>query len=316
MQDYSYIKHKPQNKLFFKWCILLFFILLLLGFIKRNFGNANQEITSPLPQVGGLEKSIISFFSQKPKDSRILLANIKKLTDAVGGSWSIYVYDLSNDQGFGINETTIYNAASVNKIPLLASLYYLAGKGEINLDQQVTLQAEDIQDYGTGSIRYDPPGTTYSIKTLARLMIEKSDNTAAYIIGRQIIGMDKIQKLVEDWGLTQTDMENDKTSLVDMAKLLTKMYQKEITSEPLTLEMLGFMDKSDFEDRIPGQIPKEIKIYHKTGDGPGNIHDIGIVMLDKHPFIIGFFTADITDNKTATSTIARISKMVFEFMKS
>lgn len=309
MQDYAFRESKPK-KTNFKWFIVIFLLLLFLGFLKRNLtGEKDQKIVSPLPQ------GIISIFSSKPKDQNSLLAEIKKMIDKSPGSWSVYIYDLTTNQGFGINETAIFTAASVAKVPILASLYHLAGKGEIDLDKQITLQASDIQNYGTGSIRYDPPGTTYSLKTLARLMMEKSDNTAAYILGRQVIGFEKIQKLVNEWGLTQTNMEENKTSLSDMTSLFTKMYRGGISDQASSAEMLGFMDGSDFEDRIPALLPKEVKVYHKTGDETGNIHDAGIVEFDNHQYFIGVLTNDITDEQEAKQTIAQISKLVFEFMR-
>ncbi|MBI4991440.1 serine hydrolase [Candidatus Gottesmanbacteria bacterium] len=206
-------------------------------------------------------------------------------------------------------------AASVNKIAILAALYFLAGKGEIDLEKIVILQQEDIQDYGTGTIRYDPTGTPYSLKTLARLMMEKSDNTAAYLLGNVTIGIDKIQQLVDSWGLTQTNIMDNKTSAKDMGLLLTKMYLGQITTKPLTLEMFGFMDKSDFDDRIAAGIPEGIKVYHKTGDEIGKIHDAGIVVLPNHPYYIGIFSTDITDEEDTKRTEAQISDLVFNYMR-
>src|SRR3989344_254021 len=85
--------------------------------------------------------------------------NLKKDIQAVinnpQGSYSVYFNDLNNKNlSFGINENTIYTAASVNKAPIIAALYNLAKKNRINLDEQITIQNNDIQDYGTGSIRY------------------------------------------------------------------------------------------------------------------------------------------------------------------
>ena len=147
-------------------------------------------------------------------------------------------------------------------------------------------------------------------------MMQKSDNTASYILGRQIIGFDKIQKLVNNWGLTQTDMENDKTSASDMTKLLIKIHKEEITSKALNMEMLGFMENSDSEDRIPALLPKNIKIYHKTGDAVGNLHDIGIIEKPNHPYILGIFTSDINDENKTKQTMAQISKLVYDFMRN
>lgn len=309
MQDYAFREPKSKKTNYLRWFIVIFLILLFLGFLKRSLtGEKDQGIVSPLPE------GIISIFSSKPKDQANLLNEIKKIIDKSPGSWSIYVYDLTTNQGFGINETAIFTAASVNKVPILAVLYHLTDKGEIDLDQQVTLQASDIQNYGTGSIRYDPPGTTYSLKTLARLMMEKSDNTAAHLLGRQIIGFDKIQELLDAWGLTQTNMEENKTSLGDLLKLFLKIYRGELAGQALTAEMIGFMDDSDFEDRIPALLPKGTKVYHKIGDEVGNIHDVGIVELDKGTYFIGVLTSDIVDELAAKKTIAQISKLVFKYM--
>ncbi|MFH0864139.1 MAG: serine hydrolase [Candidatus Gottesmanbacteria bacterium] len=312
MQDYgpniNPLQKKPaeSHDIIVKIIFIAFMALSILGFFKR-YSNKNQIIISPLPET------IISFFTDKPKDSQSLILRIKEIIEPMAGTWAIYYYDLTTNQNFGINQTMIFNAASVNKIPILASLYYLADKGEINLEEKITLQKADIQDYGTGSIRYDPPGSTYSIKTLARLMMEKSDNTAAFILGRHVIGLDRIQQLIDSWGLSQTSMENDQSSLIDMITLLRKMYQGEITNQALTTEMIGFMDDSDFENRIPALLPIDIKIYHKTGDYVGGLHDVGIINLPDHPYIFGIFTSDINNQDIALKTMAQISKEVFDF---
>jgi beta-lactamase class A len=244
------------------------------------------------------------------------IQKLEKEINADGGTYSIYIYDIKRQQGFGVNEKMVITAASVNKIPILASLYYLAGKGKINLEKIIVPQKEDIQDYGTGSIRYDPTGTPYSIKTLARLMMEKSDNTAAYILATLVIGMDEIQDLLNSWGLTQTDMEDNKTSAYDMATLLIKMYQGEVTTKALTAEMLDFMDKSDFDDRIPAELPTGTKVYHKTGDEVGKSHDAAIVEPPTgNPYYLGIFTMDMTSDEATKKTEAKISKLVYEYME-
>ena len=184
------------------------------------------------------------------------------------------------------------------------------------MEKIIIPQPKDIQNYGSGSIQYDPSGTPYSLKTLARLMMEKSDNTAAYILASLVIGMDKIQTLVDGWGLTQTRMIDNKTSAKDMSVLLIKMYKGEITSPSLTSEMLGFMEKSDYDDRLPQGIPEGIKIYHKTGDDIGKIHDVAIVNLKNRPYYLGILTMDMTNDETTKKTMAKISQIVFKYLSS
>lgn len=278
-------------------------------YFRSNKNNQNNVIGETAKQ----EKKFLPIF-KKESNPNELLANIKKEVSALPGSFSVYVFGLSTGKNFGINEYMIHTAASVNKLPILASLYYLAGKGEIDLDKIIVPQETDIQDYGTGSIRYDPPGTPYSIKTLARLMMEKSDNTASYILGTLIIGLDRVQELTNGWSMTQTKMIDNKTSAKDISFLMIKMYQGEITTGELTKEMLDFMEGSDFEDRIPAGVPENIKVYHKIGDEVGKIHDVGIVDIPDKPYFVGILTTDQTDEETTKKTMAKISRLIFEYM--
>ena len=225
------------------------------------------------------------------------------------------VEDYNSDFTLGMNEAVIYTAASVNKVPILAALYYLAQKGEVNLDQTITLQEKDIQDYGTGSIRYDPPGSTYSVKTLTRLMMQKSDNTAAFLLGNYVIGIDKIQAIMQSWVLAQTDMVNNKTSNRDMALLMRKIYEGKVAAPAMTREMLSFLKDSDQEDRLPAQLPKNVTVYHKTGNGIGLIHDTGIVERGKLKYYLGIFTSDIAEEEKTVKLVAKISRVIFDFMQ-
>lgn len=274
--------------------------------------NNNRPSISPIQD--GPSKKVLGIFSSQ-KDPTALK---KKIQNAVGNTWknySVYVVDYNSNFQMGINESETFTAASVNKIPILAALYYKAQKGETNLDKVVTLQTEDIQDYGTGSIRYDPPGTTYSIKTLARLMMQQSDNTAAFLLGDYEVGLPTVQAIINSWGLSQTDMVNNKTSNRDMALLLDKIYKNTITGPTLTAEMLGFMRDSDFEDRIPAGVPKDASVYHKVGTSEGAIHDVGIVTRGTTTYYIGIFSADVQDIDGAPKLSAKISKIVWDFMQ-
>jgi beta-lactamase class A len=297
-----------------KFIFVLFITILVSGIIGFT------RFISPKfqPQV----KSIAITPTTKPVISIEIAKSMTDLEDKLSaqldtlpGTYAVYVVDINNNKTIGIHEQTIFMAASVNKIPILAALYYLAGKGEVDLNKQITLQARDVQDYGSGTMRYDPIGTPYSVRTIARLMMEKSDNTAAFILANYTVGLDKIQTLMDNWELTQTNMTTNETSAKDMATLLIKMYKGQITTPALTTEMLDFMKKSDYDDRIPKELPDTVTIYHKTGDEIGKWHDVGIVDLPNRPYFIGILTMDNTQEEDTKQKIADISKMVYDFMK-
>lgn len=294
-------------------------IVIVIGvgiLLMRLVGSRRDtSIISPIPEEKKETASILTgLFAKKksPEDLR------KKIQETVNNRWknySVYVKDYNTPFTVGINETVIFTAASINKAPIVAALYYYAGKGEIDLDERVTIQTADIQDFGTGSIRYDPPGVVYALKTLAKLAIEQSDNTAAYVLGNYTVGLEKVQALMTQWGLTQTDMVNNKTSNRDMSILFEKIYKGEITNAASTQEMLAFFKDTDFEDRLPALLPQSTMVYHKIGNEIAVMHDAGIITDDKTTYYIGVFSSDITDEEEAKKIIAEVSKLVYDYLR-
>lgn len=270
---------------------------IVLLFIGRNltFLPKINPLTNPQKETAEVEK------------------DIKKMIHQLKGNYSLYYASLINDTHFGINEKQTFIGASVNKVPLVTTLYALASKGKINLEESITLTKDDIQDYGTGKLRYEKPGSTYSLKTLAQLSLQQSDNTAAHIIATRI-GMDVVQKMVNEWGLSQTNMANNKTSPYDMYLIFRKIYNGEIANPSLTKELLEFFTDSDFEDRLPVYLPKGALVYHKTGDTIGGLHDVGIIENNGKAFYLGVMTSDIADKENETKQlIGIIAKKVFGF---
>lgn len=304
---------KPKWKKFvFYSVILCLFFFIFRGLLPKK----HAPIVSPLPEQPSPSPKHFFHFFEKEKSSDELSKRITPLVDKTWKDYSIVVEDYTSPFILRMSEGEIFVAASVNKVPILAALYYLSNKGEIDLDKIITLQAEDIQDYGTGSIRYESPGTVYSIKTLAKLMIKQSDNTAAYILANHIIGFDKLTTLLSQWGLVQTDMINNKTSNQDMAKLFRMIYEGKITDQAHTEEMLSFLKDTDYETRLPGALPKTVTVYHKIGTEVGNIHDSGIVTDGKTSYYIGIFTSGTAEGDDTDALMAKVSKTVYDYLRN
>ncbi len=286
-----------------------------ISIVRTILPKRPTAIVSPIPdEKKGVESFLAGLFARKksPDDLK------KKIQETVNNRWknySVLVKDLGSGFTVGINETVIFTAASVNKVPIVAALYYYAGKGEVDLDERVTIQIRDVQDFGTGSIRYDPPGSVYSLKTLAKLAIEQSDNTAAYVLGNYTVGLDRVEKLMGQWGLTQTDMVNNKTSNRDMSMLFEKMYTGEVTNAASTQEMLAFFMDTDFEDRLSALLPDGATVYHKIGNEIAVMHDVGIITDGKVTYYIGVLSSDITDEEEAKKIIAEVSKLVYDYLR-
>jgi beta-lactamase class A len=105
--------------------------------------------------------------------------------------------------------------------------------------------------------------------------------------------------------MSQTSMADNKTTVFDMGLLLEKIYNGKITTSAKTKELLGFMTDTEFEDRLTKGISENARIYHKTGDGEGFIHDVGIIQTEKGAYYLGVMTSDIGDNEEETKATIR-----------
>lgn len=301
---------------------LLVLSIIAIIIVVRTRSRTSDTIISPIPDeidvlsaqtsVQPTEKHTFTLFAKK-KDPNELKSLIERTVDPTWSDYSVVVEDYSSDFAVRLNEGEIFVAASVNKIPILAALYQGAKNGDINLDRSVTIQAADIQNYGTGSIRYQNPGVVYTVKTLAKLMMKQSDNTAAYVLANHIIGYGNLKTAVASWGMSQTDMVENTTSNQDIAKLMRMIWERKITDEAHTQEILSFMKDTDFETRIPGKLPSGATAYHKIGTEVGIVHDAGIIQSGNTTYYVGIFTTE-NEGEETDATIAKLSNVIHEYM--
>lgn len=227
------------------------------------------------------------------------------------GEYSIYYEDLLTGDAFGINHNSIMTAASLNKVPIIFYLYSLADKREIDLEEKITLLESDIQNYGTGKLRYEKPGGVYTLKKLAELCFKHSDNTAAHLLTIRL-GEDNIQSFVNSLGLSATNIAFNETSPKDFGTLMSKFYNNELMSEALKNELMDYMSDTEFEDRIPRYL-ENAKVYHKIGDSDNMVHDGGIIVAENgSPFVLVVMTQGIVEEEKAQDNIGKIAKEIFD----
>lgn len=248
--------------------------------------------------------------AKEEKSTDQIRKEVMAFLESQAGQYSVYYEDLVTGERFGIDENTVLTAASLNKIYIVGNLYNRANKGTIELSDTIVIQPGDIQDYGTGSLRYEEPGNPYTLSYLAKLAMKESDNTAAHVLD---IYLDeaKIQNYVNALGLTATSMVNNTTSAADVGAFFKLMYQGKVTSSAFTKEMFGYMTQTDFEDRIPRNLPKSVIVQHKTGDGVGYIHDGGIIEDGDTKYVLVVLSSNVSDEDKTKQTIGSISKLVY-----
>lgn len=248
---------------------------------------------------------------RKAQDTQEIRQELVKFIKTQEGEYSIYFKDLATDESFGINENAVLTAASLSKLMIVGYLYNLASKGKINLQDKIVIQESDIQDYGTGTLRYKKAGEAYTLAYLTKVTLNLSDNTAAHVLTIKL-GEDNVQYFATQMGYLATNMVNNDTSARDVGRFFEHLYKDKITNKALTQELLGYMEDTEFEDRISKYLPKEVHKYHKTGDAVSFIHDGGVIDNGKNPYILVVMSSNLKDDEKTKDIIGQISKMIYE----
>lgn len=227
-----------------------------------------------------------------------------------GARINIAAKNTYNGKSLSFAEDKTVDATSTIKLALAMELYAQADDQKIKLDEVVTIPAGSIQRYGTGPIQFDPAPYRYSWRKLTELMLKNSDNTAAYVIAGKV-GMDSHKQYVKSLGMNHTDVYNNTTTASDMLLLAQKFDEGNGLSSALHEELLSYTKDTQFEDRLPKQLPSGAVVYHKTGDGfDGAVNDVGIVKYDGKTTYIALFSDGMSANE-----VSKVSRRIFSFLQ-
>jgi beta-lactamase class A len=199
------------------------------------------------------------------------------ISEAHAGTHGVVVFDPYSGEIASLNADRRFVAASLSKLYALLTLYRAASRGELSLDDQITMRASDVWAEGTGVLYRYPVGTTMTLRECARFLIKESDNTAEVMLNRYL-GEEKIEAELRRTGARSTSywMPNT-TTPNDILLVLKAIADPSYTSPELSAEMLDVMTDTSFEDRLPQTLPEGARVAHKIGSYESTFSDAGIV---------------------------------------
>lgn len=231
----------------------------------------------------------------------------------------VFVCDPLSGRVASVDGERSFPAASTIKVPIAVELLRRADRGEIQLEEKLALRAEHIAS-GSGSLQYLPPGTVFTIRRLAELMIRRSDNTATNMIIARLGGADPLNRSFLDLGLRRTrlrrllpDMEGrNRTSPGDLVSLLSRVSTGSLLSPGSREILLGWMRRSRVKSLLPAGLGSGALCYNKTGDIPGALGDAGLVVLPGGRRYVAAVQVERPRNSTrAGAVIRQISRAAY-----
>ena len=238
-------------------------------------------------------------------------------------------YDLESGEQWAENGEKAFPTASAFKIFVLTELFRMAERGELSMDQRITLEKDDIAG-GSGILLHFDTGCALTVRDYCYLMIGYSDNTATDIL-MKIATPEKIRAdILEPFGFAHTKLDfnckellhyaysipapdgetyivsgkkcyrnapyftcetekNLQSTPEDMLRCLRLIAEGKFGSEETTQGILGVLKNCATNQRIPRLLPPGVAVAHKTGSLNRVCNDMGIVYTKKGAYILVLF---------------------------
>lgn len=216
-----------------------------------------------------------------------LQTTLEAIPLAEGLTYGAVLVDTATRQYVSVNGDQAFPAASTIKVPLLVAFLQAVDRGEVSLTEQLTMR-DDLIAAEAGVLQYRPVGLQLPALEVATLMSVISDNTATNMVIDRLGGMEAVNQVFAQWGLSQTRIENwlpdlegtNTTSPLDMVTLLSQVEQGHILSLRERDRLFAIMAETETRTLIPqGTAEPEARIINKTGDIGGLVGDVGMVDL-------------------------------------
>lgn len=236
------------------------------------------------------------------------------------GHTGFYYKDLVTGDTFGVRQDEVFLAASVIKLPMYLAIMKWVGEDTVDLNERMSVRQEDkVPICGALTLFTDEP--LVDIRTLCRLMISLSDNTATNVLIRRF-GMDSLNAEFRRMGLHQTRLQRPMfqkelaaqgiQNLItpeEMGMLLEQIYHRSFVNPEISEEINDTLLLQQINHKIPAAFGEGIAA-HKTGEDDNLTNDVGIVYA-KNPFLLCFAGHD-TNVYSFESLIREVSAQLYE----
>ncbi len=266
------------------------------------------------PEVQPVAITFVTPAADKPSEGlrRVLAAALAGRQ----GNFGVAVKHLQTGEWAAINESRVYEAASLYKLNLLYGVYALAGKG-VSLTDVLTISEKAAYYYGDG----EPsllPGETTTVADAVRCAITVSDNTSAHAL-LEYLPIWRVNDLMRRLGLRETEIDQGtRTSPRDMLRLLELIAAGRAVSPEASRAMLQLLLAQRVNDRLPLLLPEGVAVAHKTGNLSGLRHDVGIVYSPAGAYVICVLADGLPDSSPehpdpGSRGIAEVSRVVYDY---
>lgn len=210
------------------------------------------------------------------------ISMLDNLISSYEGTLSVAYYDITSGYQYSYNGAHKFPAASVIKAPFCRYVLGMAEQNELDLLTEITY-TQEMYVGGTGTIKDDEFGTTYTQQELVKRAIRQSDNIAFKIL-RQIYPSAGFKQYAKAIGITDINgIKNINSSNINAADAIT--YMKDIYAYITGNNQYGKVLESHMQNTINPMIRSKYPVIRKYGWMQGAYHDMAIIKAPR-PYIL------------------------------
>ena len=222
------------------------------------------------------------------------------------GNWSVYVCDLAKNTEGAIQDARM-QAASLIKLYIMGAVY---------------------EDYDNIIAQYGQSSVDSNLNS----MITVSDNDAANTLvsylgsGDSSAGMTAVNNFCSEKGYSSTHMgrlllasnqyDDNYTSVSDCGHFLKEVYEGNQQSDAHAQAEFALLAAQTRRNKIPAQMPSGVSVANKTGELSDVENDAGIIYNSANDLIIVFMSENVPQPGAAQSTIASLSRQIYDSYSS
>jgi beta-lactamase class A len=215
-------------------------------------------------------------------DTTTLRHKLDSIADAHHGVVGYSVIDIDNNVRLSRRGDEKFSTASLIKVAVLVTVYDLVAKGQLSLDDPITVLKID-QVPGSGIIQYLHNGTILTVRDAAWLMITISDNTATNLLLDRII-IRRVWNKMDSLGLHDTRVHSKSflrvasiamdssvkyglgvTTPNEMAKLFQLLAQGKAVNPSADSAMLDILEHNENGEKLQRYV-YGVRAAHKSGE--------------------------------------------------
>lgn len=251
-------------------------------------------------------------------------------------SASVYVKDLNNGVYIAINQDSLYDPASLMKVPLLL-IYYKEAESNPGILKKSYVFKRETKNATEETIKDKSliEGQNYTVEELLFYMIAYSDNEAFWILydhidNSKFNAFDKTLQIP-----THIDRvhfpASDKhyiSNVNSVAHYFNVIYNASYLNNHFSSAAMNLLTKSTYKNGLVKGIDPNVIIAHKFGertlsyllDGrlenlQTEFHEFGIVYLTNRPYLLGVMTRG-NHSDQLQAVVGDISRIVYDDLKA